>query len=146
MKLSTILQASPLRTRVKPGAGALIKRDLQLIDERERKKIGESLDLDGASRAEHPSKNRWDYLLSLPAAGRVVALEPHTARDSEVGVVIAKRAFALQYLRSHMPPRYRIAEWYWVCHGSVNFSNMDRARRQLDQQGITFVGRRLRKL
>jgi hypothetical protein len=71
-------------------------------------------------------------------------IEPHTASDHEINVVVAKRRHAIEYLRNHFQQGHRIAKWFWVASGAVGFSRMDRARRRLDQNGIQFVGRVLR--
>lgn len=142
---NALIRQSHLRQSVKAGVQALLPRDIALILQTERVKVGDSLDLDTASRAEFPQSNRWDYLLSVPGIRQIIALEPHTARDSEVAVIIAKRSFAISYLQAHLQPRYRITAWYWVSSGPVNFSSMERLKRRLDQNGITFVGRQLRQ-
>lgn len=137
---------STLQKHLKIGAGALSAGHLKLIAEAERSKIGDSLDLDAATRNEFPEANRWDYMISLPEQEQVVGVEPHSARDSEISVVIAKKKHAVQYLQSHLRPGYRVTHWFWVSSGTVGFSRMERARRLLDQNGISFEGHVLRKL
>jgi len=137
---------STLRAFVKVGAGAIEPKHVILIVAAERSRIGDSIDLDRATRREYPQSHRWDYLLSVPSVPQIIALEPHSARDSEVKVVIAKKRRAVEYLRDHLPSKYRVARWFWVSRGPVNFSKMDPARRQLDQNGITFVGHMLKSL
>lgn len=143
---NALCQGSSLRAGVRRNLGALIKRDLHLIEERERVRVADSLDLDSATTAECPNANRWDYLLSVPDAGRVVGLEPHSAGDSDIKVVIRKKQWAEVYLRGHLRQEHRVSRWYWVSHGRVTFSRMERARRELDGNGIEFVGRTLRSL
>lgn len=143
---TTLFAASTLRPRVKPGLGAVLSRDRRLIALTERPQVGDSLDLDSATREEFPNANRWDYLLSVPTASHIIGLEPHSANDSEIRVVIAKKQHAIDYLVNHLPPGRRVAKWFWVCQGAVNFSRMERARRLLDQKGISFQGRELRSL
>lgn len=138
--------SSTLQKHVKSGAGALAPGHVKLIAEAERSKIGDSLELDTAAKNEFPEANRWDYMMSLPALEQIVGVEPHSARDSEISVVIAKRKHAIQYLQSHLRAGYRVTKWFWVSPGTVGFSRMERARRLLDQNGITFEGRVLRKL
>jgi hypothetical protein len=145
--LTTALKSgSSLQPEIRPGLDALIKADRQLVAESERPKVGDSLDLDAATVQEFPNDHRWDYLLSVPAASRIIGVEPHSAKDSEIRVVIAKKSAAVVYLRDHLVSPHRIAAWYWVCQGAVGFSRMERARRILDQAGIEFAGRALRKL
>ncbi len=125
---------------------AIQRADVQLIADSQRARIGDSLDLDAASHNEHPNDHRWDYLLSVPDAGRLVGVEPHTASDHEIAVVIAKKNAALDYLTDHLRRGQRVDAWFWVTRGQVGFGKMDRARRRLDQAGIAFAGRQLRSL
>jgi len=125
---------------------ALKAKDRQLVEATERKNIQDSIDLDEASRVDHPQENRWDYIVSVPRYSRLVGIEPHPARDGEVKVVIAKRKFAMTLLRHHLPPRHRVGRWLWASHGRVGFSRMERVRRLLDQNGIEFIGRLVKSL
>lgn len=141
-----LLEQSPLRALVRIGMGAFVGSDVRLIAEDQRSRIRDSLNLDAASRDECPQANRWDYIVSIADSQRLVGIEPHHARDSEISVVIRKKQHASEYLRSHLKPSYRITSWFWVTHGPVSFSKMDQAHRLLDQNGIEFVGRSLRTL
>lgn len=106
--------------------------------------IGDSIDLDAATRDEFPEENRWDYVVSVPARSQLVGIEPHSARDDQISVVIAKKRHAAGYLRAHLQDGYRVARWLWLSRGPVGFGRMERARRLLDQNGIEFAGRMLR--
>jgi hypothetical protein len=141
---AALKEESSLHEHVQPGLGAFEKKDVKLIAEAERPRVGDSLDLDAATKDEDPEANRWDYVLSIPDLSEILGIEPHTAKDSEISVVIAKKRHATQYLRTHLKDRHRVARWIWVSHGTVGFSRMDRARRRLDQNGIQFAGRMLR--
>lgn len=133
-----------MRDIVQVGMAAFANADVRLIAEDQRTRIGDSLDLDAASKDEDPESNRWDYIVSIPDLAEFIGIEPHSAKDSEISVVIAKRKHATEYLRNHLEDGYRIIRWFWVSHGTVSFSKMDRARRRLDQNGIAFAGRMLR--
>jgi len=61
---------------------AFLARDRALIAVSERLKIGDSLGLDSALTEDFPNANRWDYVFSVPTAGKLVALEPHSAKYS----------------------------------------------------------------
>jgi hypothetical protein len=139
-------ETSRLRQLVRAGMGAFANVDLKLISDDQRSRIGDSLDLDDASKDEHPEANRWDYIVSIPDLKEFAGIEPHSAKDSEISVVVLKKKHATEYLRSHLQDGYRITRWFWVSHGTVSFSKMDRARRRLDQNGIAFEGRMLRTL
>jgi hypothetical protein len=136
-------EESRLRDLVEVGMGAFNKTDVKSIAENQRSRIGDSIDLDAASKDEHPEANRWDYIISIPDLKELAGIEPHSAKDSEVSVVIRKKKHATDYLRTHLQNGYRITKWFWVTHGPVSFSKMDPARRRLDQNGIKFVGRLL---
>lgn len=142
---NALAKSDPLQAGVRTRLRALTSSDRQLILSSQHKRVGDSLDLDKAGRADHPNKNRWDYLLSVPDASQIVGLEPHSARDSEVSVVIAKKNWAMGYLVSRLP-MHKVARWFWVTHGNVGFSRMDKSVRRLDQHGIKFSGRLLRSL
>lgn len=143
--LQTVLvDSSVLRNHLKNGMQAFARADVRLIAPTARAQIGDSIDLDAAARDEFPEANRWDYVVSVPAVSHIVAIEPHSAKDAEVSVVIAKKKHAINYLRAHLRDGYRVAKWLWVSHGPVGFSRMERARRLLDQNGIQFAGRVLR--
>ena len=140
--LKTALQpASTLLSGVQNGMDAFFPRDRALIAVSERPKIGDSLDLDSALRHDFPNANRWDYIFSVPGAGKLVALEPHSAKDSEISVLIAKKKHAAAELRKHLHPKYRVAEWLWVSHGRTSFSRREQATRRLAQEGITYLGK-----
>lgn len=136
--------SSHLRGSVAAGIGALPKSERSLIAQDQRSRVGDSLDLDEASRAEHPNSNRWDYLLSLADCSQIIGLEPHSARDDEIGTVIAKKRQALQYLQQHLPSNRAVRRWYWVSPGPVRFAITEKAIRRLSQAGITFAGRLVR--
>lgn len=143
---SAFQETSHLRAHIETGLHALSQRDVRLVAESERSKVGDSIDLDAATRAEFPEAHRWDYVISLPASSQLVGIEPHAARESEISVVVAKKRHALEYLKNHLRAGYSIAKWFWVSHKSVHFSRMEPAQRRLNQNGITFVGRNLKKL
>ena len=141
---TALLASSALCGQVMDNLRAVARPHRCLIAATVRSQVGDSLDLDAATRGEFPQDNRWDYLLSVPGIGQIVGLEPHSAKDSEIRVVIAKKQHAVEYLRDHFPPKHRVAKWVWVSQGSVGFSRMERARRLLDQHGIAFEGRVLK--
>lgn len=140
----TLVKGSKLRALVRNGMDAITNADTILIALEERPKIGDSINLDNAMKDDLPEHNRWDYVLSVPSIGQLVGVEPHSARDSEISVVIEKKKQAITFLHDHLPPHHRVSKWYWVSHGAVRFSVMERARRRLDQAGIAFSGHLIR--
>jgi hypothetical protein len=130
---------SPLRGLVRQGIQAL--SDTAVIAHDARGQFSQSIDLDASLAASHPSENRWDYLLGHQPSRLLVGIESHSAKQSEVSVVIAKREAAIRQVRPHMHPHASVAEWYWVSSGRVDFLNHEREVLKLMQNGITFVGR-----
>lgn len=138
--------SSPLLRLVLTGLGAVLPADCKLIAIGERGKVGDSIDLDSATRTAQPNAHRWDYILSIPSRGKLIGLEPHSASDGEVKVVIKKKQNAQTYLRTQLHGNYSVAEWYWVTRGSVGFSRMSKSVRALSANGIGFSGRLLKRL
>jgi hypothetical protein len=147
LTLKTALEGtSALQQHVQPGMGAMKPVDRALIALGERPRIGDSLDLDTATAATSPQAHRWDYILSVPDANKLVGVEPHSATNAEIKVVVRKKQNAVDVLRQHLKPGRSVVEWHWVTHGSVGFSPMERATRALSQAGIRFHGRGIKKL
>jgi hypothetical protein len=136
-------EESDLHNKVHGGLGALKKVDKGYIEDKIRQDFGDSIDIDAAFLAGHESGNRWDYLLGHTPSEAIVGLEPHTAGDGEVSTVIKKRKRSLEHLRAHMRDGVRVVDWYWVASGKVDFTAHDKTQRQLDNAGVTFVGKQL---
>lgn len=140
---SGLVASSSLQALVCEGLGAVERKHLKLIEGDVRSKFGDSLDIDKAFHKKHEEENRWDYLLGHADSRQIVGLEPHTANNSEISVVINKRAASLQHLRGHLKPGVFVSEWFWVASGKVDFTAMDKALLRLTASGIDFVGKAL---
>jgi hypothetical protein len=140
---AALVPRSVLLPRVEDGMGALKRSHESYIEESLRPAFADSLDIDEAFREGHENENRWDYLLGHAASARIYALEPHSAFDSEVSTVIRKRLRAREHLQSHLKPNARIADWFWVASGKVDFTAHDKTVNLLANNGIAFVGKRL---
>jgi hypothetical protein len=57
--------------------------------------------------------------------------------------VIEKRTASLRHLRGELAPGHRVAAWYWVASGRVDFVPHEKAMHRLSENGIAFVGGRL---
>lgn len=136
---------SSLQGEVRDGLAAMTNRHRRLLDDSVRTEFADTLDLDRAMTARHPQENRWDYLLGHSTSDKVVGLEPHSAKSDQVTTVIAKKEAAMRHLRPHLRAGQKVAAWYWVASGNVYFADTEREARRLDQKGIKFVGRRVRK-
>lgn len=138
---SSLRATSPLHESVQVALRAVRERDC--FDETVRADFADSRDLDAALRVAHPREKRWDYLVGHRPSGTVVGVEPHSTKESEIGVVIGKRRAALDQLRPHLRPGASVADWLWVASGRARFVDTEKARRQLDQAGIRLVGGRI---
>jgi hypothetical protein len=134
-------QDSNLLGKVSDGLDAMQSAHRAYLDATIRSTFADSLDLDDAVRPSHPQENRWDYLLGHGPSGEVVGLEPHSAKHDEITTVINKRAAAQQQLKGHLREGARVSKWLWVASGKVHFADTEKAKRQLDQSGIEFVGK-----
>lgn len=142
-----LVPTSPLLERVKDGLQALTKDHRAKIDQHIVKEFADSLDLDAALQPQFPNDNRWDYLLGHGPSRKVVGFEPHSAKDAEVKSLVKKKKAAMAQLTGHLKQGRKVAAWLWVAgeNGKVKFAKTERIQRQLDENGITFVGKQLRK-
>lgn len=138
-----LVATSSLRPSVVDGIGAMKKADRKLLDSKVRSAFSDSLDLDMALQPKHPQQNRWDYLLGHEPSGEVVGLEPHSAKQDEVSTVIRKRTAALEQLVGHLRDGKKVAEWYWVASGKIQFADIEKTAVRLAENGIKWVGPRL---
>ncbi len=141
---AALKNGSTLLASVVDGLGAVKTTHRGYFDEAIRSTFGDSLDLDAAMVVGHESESRWDYLLGHTQSAEVVAVEPHSAKHDEITTVIRKRTAARYQLRAHLRDGAQITKWLWVASGKVHFADTERVRRLLDQNGIEFVGTRVK--
>lgn len=139
------MAVSSLRASVKAGTSAIKKADQYVLDASIRQDFGDSLDLDEATRVGREGQHRWDYLLGHTSSGSIIGVEPHSASNGEVSVVIAKKAESQRVLLDHLRAGSQVVSWNWVSSGPVSLLPIDKVRFRLAQHGISFVGRSLRK-
>lgn len=138
-------EESSLHPLIKDGLGAVISSHRKYFDEGIRPSFADSLDVDRALRLGREQENRWDYLLGHEPSGRVIGVEPHSAENSEISTVIKKLASARRQLQGHLRDGKLVSRWLWVASGKVQFVPMERATLRLAQNGITFVGAKVKK-
>lgn len=136
---------SGIRSLVVNGLGAMRKQDRALIDSDISTQFEDSIDIDEAARPGNEQENRWDYLLGISNGSRLIAVEPHTAGEGEISVVVAKRIFSKKFLEDHLIDGKGVEKWLWVASGKVGFLSIEKAKLRLDQNGIEFVGRLVRR-
>jgi len=136
--------ASSLQANVRDGLGAVESGHKPYLADEVRSAFADSLELDEAMLAGREREHRWDYLLGHASSQHVIGLEPHSAKDDEVGRVIEKRKAALRQLEPHLKPGAKVHAWLWVSSGRVQFADTEKTRRRLDQHGIQFVGTQAR--
>lgn len=133
---------SRLAVHVQDGLGAVKDKDKKFIDASIRTQFVDSLDTDEAFRVGRDQEPRWDYLLGHEK-GRLVAVEPHSAKTDEVDAVVNKKKALQQQLYGHLRDGKTIATWLWVASGTVCFPRGSKHEIKLSQVGIKFVGRRV---
>jgi hypothetical protein len=141
---SALTQTSALQGHVKDGLGAIAAAHHAHVEMELRPAFGDSLDIDAGLLSGRESEHRWDYLLGHGPTRMVIALEPHSAKQDQVSTVIRKKQAAMDQLRGHLRDGVKIARWFWVASGDVQFADTERERRRLDQHGIEFIGKVLR--
>jgi len=130
----------------------MIRKSLQALKKEHRKlvsgevapRVNESLDLDTATARAFPNDPRWDYLLGITGNARLIALEPHSAKDDQISLLIRKKRASTIHLRPHLRDGAFVSAWVWVASNGVSFADTEKTRRRLDEHGITFAGRELR--
>lgn len=135
---------SPLVAAVVDGFSAVEKKHHDCFEEGIRSCFADGLDLDKALKAGRDREHRWDYLLGHGPTMKIIAVEPHSAKQDQISRVIEKRRHARDQLKDHLLAGARVSKWLWVASGSVQFADTEKARRLLDQNGIEFVGRQVR--
>ncbi|MCU4160053.1 hypothetical protein AiwAL_08020 [Acidiphilium sp. AL] len=135
---------STLLNIVKDGLGAVVVSHRSYFDEGVRSLFGDSLDIDAALKEGKEQENRWDYLLGHTQSNKIIGVEPHSAENSEITTVIKKRKAALSQLQEHLRAGVLVSKWLWVASGRVQFAPMEKATLRLAQNGIEFVGRKIK--
>lgn len=141
--VSRALTGSYLAASIRDGIQALPGDKRKHLAESVRSEFLDSIDLDEASRPQHPTDARWDYLLGHESSSCIVALEAHSAGTSQVSRVIQKRTASLRHLQGQLKPGCNVAGWYWAASGPVDFVPHERTVHRLSENGIQFVGGRL---
>lgn len=136
---------SALKSIVKDGLGALKSSHRSYFEDTARVVFADSLDIDEGLRENREQENRWDYLLGHKTTKAIIAVEPHSADNSEIRTIIRKREAAIRQLEGHLLKKVRISKWIWVASGTVRFLPLDKKKLLLDQNGIEFIGGKIRK-
>jgi len=128
---------------VRDGLGAVIKPHLIYFDESIRRTFADSLNIDNALKEGREQEHRWDYLVGHGPSNKVIAVEPHSAENSEITTLINKRSAARRQLQNHICKEQQVAKWIWVASGKVHLTPLEKATFILAQNGIEFVGRKI---
>lgn len=138
-----LTDSSILQSRVHDGIAAMENSHRVYLAVDIRGGFGDSLDMDTSLQPAHPAENRWDYLLGHTPTRKLIAVEPHSAKEDQVSTIIRKRTAAKQQLVPHLKAGRRVDKWIWVASGSVQFSAFDKQIRRLDENGIEFAGKQV---
>jgi hypothetical protein len=139
-----LVPTSALQPLVCDGLGALKKAHKSLIDDVLKPQFADSLDIDTPFSKSHATQNRWDYLLGHSPTKTLIAVEPHTANEDEVDVIIRKKKAARDQLRGHLTDSARISAWVWVTEGKVKLAKTSKGYLRLISEGISFAGEKIR--
>ena len=140
LKTGTALAAA-----IKPGKQALRKADRERVEETASVRVVDSLDLDTATKEEHGSENRWDYLLGTTRTDlSLIAAEVHPTNTGEAKGVIAKKLAAQEILRANLNQGETVRRWFWIASGKTVITRGMPEARLLDKAGILLVGSRLK--
>jgi len=131
---------SPLHSSVRAGLGALKTMHRGCFDIAARAAIADSIDIDESLKKGREQENRWDYLLGHHLTKILIAVEPHSADNSQIRTVINKRKAAIQQLGTHLRDGKKVSKWIWVASGRVRLLPIEKAKFLLDQNGIEFIG------
>jgi hypothetical protein len=140
-----LTKESALHSAVKDGLGAVQSSHKDYFDLPIRQAFSDSMELDEAVKKGNEQDNRWDYLLGHGATNEIIAIEPHSAKQDEVSTVIKKRKSAKEHLKDHLREGVKINKWLWVASGKVHFANTEKVIVQLNQNGIKFVGTKIKE-
>ncbi len=141
---SALRTDSRLVDLVQVGLGAVAGHHRDRIEEGIRTEFTDSLNIDQAFERSHAANHRWDYLLGIGKKGRIIAIEPHPAKDSQIDELIRKKQEAMAQLASHWKSSDPVKRWIWIATGSSKYTANDKNRRRLEKAGILFVGSTLR--
>lgn len=130
---------SPLKEVIESGVSAIRAAHRRRMSPEVRETVSDSMDLDAAMLAEHPSDPRWDYLLGDPKGDRIVAIEPHPVAGGAATDVIGKKRFTERYLEQHLVSGERVDEWIWWASGKRAIAPASQQGRALARAGIRFV-------
>jgi hypothetical protein len=135
-----VKKESFLHQHIKNSIGAVKDSHRVYFDRSIRDLFEDSIDADEAMRQGNEQSNRWDYVLGHTTSEQMIAVEPHSASNGEISVVINKKNMAIQQLSAHFIPGVYIKHWIWVASGKTQFLPMEKNILRLDQSGIKFVG------
>jgi hypothetical protein len=123
-----------------PHLDALEKAHRSNLIDAKRKLALFSADIDKQTQKLAPNSNRWDYLVWFKTAKKleneVMALEVHSAYDSQVSTVIKKKEWAEIFLREETD--IKVNRWVWAASGKISILKTSRFARNLAKNGIEF--------
>ena len=149
MTFKEAIEKTPHLNRAwKTGLQALRPEDKPHIAAADTRKITGSVDVDTAYKKVDPYGNRWDFGIAYQHTNRqaevVYWVEPHTASDSQVSVVIKKAQWLLHWLKNDgvllKSFEYNIV---WVSSGATAFTDSSTQKKRMAQAGLQYVGNKL---
>jgi hypothetical protein len=137
-----------LQAALQTGLQALRAADRSRVSVVHSRRIVGSIDIDAATRQQHPHDPRWDYAVGCQNSSNahfVHWIEVHPANSRHVDEVIQKQNWLRGWVSAHASKLHQLpAKYYWVASGRVALPPSSPQRRRLAQSGIHFAGAHLR--
>jgi hypothetical protein len=150
MKFKEAVEGTPnLADAYKEGLQALRAQDRKHIEAEDPRKLRGSVDVDLALRAEDPHGNRWDFAIAYQHTNHqdefVYWVEPHTASDSQIDVVIKKANWLLKWLKQpgNLLDQFK-RDIVWVSSGRTSLTLSSPQSKRMALAGLTHKGQILR--
>jgi hypothetical protein len=134
------LQDSGYNEEYKPGKEAVKKEHRDKIRVRNSRCLAGSMDIDKACQKSEHDAYRWDYLAAIKKnhSENLALIEIHgAAKSSEVGIVIKKKEWLLQWLKKSKLAGFKKA-FIWLSTGGTKITAQSKYARQLAHSGISF--------
>lgn len=125
-----------LKDGYKTGLGALGVNSYK-VEVKNPRLLDGSIDVDKATVNLYPEDSRWDYAIGYK--NEVYYMEVHPACTSEVGTVIAKKKWLMQWIKNEASALGNLKQnsvFYWIQTANNTILKNSRQERLLAQNGI----------
>lgn len=123
----------------KSGLTAIKNEHRRKIRIQDSRRLNGSMDIDKACRKSEPGAYRWDYLVVVNKNDNenLALIEIHgAAKSKEVGIVIKKKNWLLQWLAKTELERFK-KRFIWLSTGSAKITAQSKYAKMLAVSGIS---------